>query len=169
MELFQAKDEYILQSGDRALWCSRKDGSMTVRPGTYRMTSFSATAAAAAAAGHLSEIKHLVLSAVGLEWYLFIYRHWVVLTLCVFFFFVTHSTALPQKVSPVLSIASGKLSFMYAHKRDHTNEVAYSLWSPRKSLRSLNSRNCLLLSGMPTPLWHSKCLPLRLGLRFPRT
>lgn len=35
MELFQAKDEYILQSGDRALWCSRKDGTMTVKPGTY--------------------------------------------------------------------------------------------------------------------------------------
>uniref|UniRef100_A0A1A7XVF1 Inositol polyphosphate-5-phosphatase F n=1 Tax=Iconisemion striatum TaxID=60296 RepID=A0A1A7XVF1_9TELE len=34
MELFQAKDEYILQSGDRALWCSRKDGSITVRPAT---------------------------------------------------------------------------------------------------------------------------------------
>ncbi|KAM6916431.1 phosphatidylinositide phosphatase SAC2 isoform 2-T2 [Xenentodon cancila] len=34
MELFQAKDDYILQSGDRALWCSRKDGSMTVRPAT---------------------------------------------------------------------------------------------------------------------------------------
>lgn len=34
MELFQAKDEYILQSGDSALWCSRRDGSMTVRPGT---------------------------------------------------------------------------------------------------------------------------------------
>ncbi|KAK5600515.1 Phosphatidylinositide phosphatase SAC2 [Crenichthys baileyi] len=34
MELFQAKDEYILQSGDRALWCSRKDGSMAVRPAT---------------------------------------------------------------------------------------------------------------------------------------
>ncbi|XP_072247470.1 phosphatidylinositide phosphatase SAC2 isoform X1 [Leuresthes tenuis] len=34
MELFQAKDEYILQSGDRALWCSRKDGTMTVRPAT---------------------------------------------------------------------------------------------------------------------------------------
>lgn len=48
MELFQAKDEYILQSGDRALWCSRKDGTMTVRPGTYWMTSFSI-----AAAGHL--------------------------------------------------------------------------------------------------------------------
>uniref|UniRef100_A0A665TP51 Inositol polyphosphate-5-phosphatase F n=1 Tax=Echeneis naucrates TaxID=173247 RepID=A0A665TP51_ECHNA len=32
MELFQAKDEYILQSGDRALWCSRRDGAMTVRP-----------------------------------------------------------------------------------------------------------------------------------------
>ncbi|XP_061601760.1 phosphatidylinositide phosphatase SAC2 isoform X2 [Cololabis saira] len=34
MELFQAKDEYILQSGDRALWCSRRDGSLTVRPAT---------------------------------------------------------------------------------------------------------------------------------------
>ncbi|XP_029376633.1 phosphatidylinositide phosphatase SAC2 isoform X1 [Echeneis naucrates] len=34
MELFQAKDEYILQSGDRALWCSRRDGAMTVRPAT---------------------------------------------------------------------------------------------------------------------------------------
>uniref|UniRef100_A0A3Q4B109 Inositol polyphosphate-5-phosphatase F n=1 Tax=Mola mola TaxID=94237 RepID=A0A3Q4B109_MOLML len=32
MELFQAKNEYILQSGDRALWCSRKDGTMTVKP-----------------------------------------------------------------------------------------------------------------------------------------
>ncbi|XP_077585048.1 phosphatidylinositide phosphatase SAC2 isoform X2 [Stigmatopora nigra] len=34
MELFQAKDDYILQNGDRALWCSRKDGSMTVKPAT---------------------------------------------------------------------------------------------------------------------------------------
>uniref|UniRef100_A0A8C2Z0H0 Inositol polyphosphate-5-phosphatase F n=1 Tax=Cyclopterus lumpus TaxID=8103 RepID=A0A8C2Z0H0_CYCLU len=34
MELFQAKDDYILQSGDCALWCSRKDGTMTVRPAT---------------------------------------------------------------------------------------------------------------------------------------
>ncbi|XP_060896930.1 phosphatidylinositide phosphatase SAC2 isoform X2 [Labrus mixtus] len=34
MELFQAKDDYILQSGDRALWCSRKDGTMAVRPAT---------------------------------------------------------------------------------------------------------------------------------------
>ncbi|XP_054877711.1 phosphatidylinositide phosphatase SAC2 isoform X2 [Poeciliopsis prolifica] len=34
MELFQAKDHYILQSGDQALWCSRKDGSMAVRPAT---------------------------------------------------------------------------------------------------------------------------------------
>uniref|UniRef100_A0A3B4CFT6 SAC domain-containing protein n=1 Tax=Pygocentrus nattereri TaxID=42514 RepID=A0A3B4CFT6_PYGNA len=33
MELFQAKDHYILQSGDNALWCSRKDGSLSVRPG----------------------------------------------------------------------------------------------------------------------------------------
>ncbi|XP_066535600.1 phosphatidylinositide phosphatase SAC2 [Hoplias malabaricus] len=34
MELFQAKDHYILQSGDNALWCSRKDGSLAVRPAT---------------------------------------------------------------------------------------------------------------------------------------
>ncbi|XP_026080698.1 phosphatidylinositide phosphatase SAC2-like [Carassius auratus] len=34
MELFQAKDHYILQSGDNALWCSRKDGSVAVRPAT---------------------------------------------------------------------------------------------------------------------------------------
>ncbi|XP_061546395.1 phosphatidylinositide phosphatase SAC2 isoform X2 [Phycodurus eques] len=34
MELFQAKDEYILQDGDRALWCSRKDGTVTVKPAT---------------------------------------------------------------------------------------------------------------------------------------
>uniref|UniRef100_UPI0037E87361 phosphatidylinositide phosphatase SAC2 isoform X3 n=1 Tax=Semicossyphus pulcher TaxID=241346 RepID=UPI0037E87361 len=34
MELFQAKDDYIVQSGDRALWCSRKDGTMAVRPAT---------------------------------------------------------------------------------------------------------------------------------------
>ncbi|XP_056466179.1 phosphatidylinositide phosphatase SAC2 isoform X1 [Gadus chalcogrammus] len=34
MELFQAKDHYILQSGDRALWCSRQDGTMSVRPAT---------------------------------------------------------------------------------------------------------------------------------------
>jgi len=33
MELFQAKDHYIIQSGDNALWCSRKDGSVAVRPG----------------------------------------------------------------------------------------------------------------------------------------
>ncbi|TSK22690.1 Phosphatidylinositide phosphatase SAC2 [Bagarius yarrelli] len=31
MELFQAKDHYILQNGDIALWCSRKDGSMSAR------------------------------------------------------------------------------------------------------------------------------------------
>ncbi|TNN34619.1 Phosphatidylinositide phosphatase SAC2 [Liparis tanakae] len=36
MELFQAKDHYILQSGDCALWCSRKDGAMTARPGRFR-------------------------------------------------------------------------------------------------------------------------------------
>uniref|UniRef100_A0A8C7WEA2 Inositol polyphosphate-5-phosphatase F n=1 Tax=Oncorhynchus mykiss TaxID=8022 RepID=A0A8C7WEA2_ONCMY len=34
MELFQAKDHYILQSGDHALWCSRIDGTMSARPAT---------------------------------------------------------------------------------------------------------------------------------------
>ncbi|XP_034040055.1 phosphatidylinositide phosphatase SAC2 isoform X2 [Thalassophryne amazonica] len=34
MELFQAKDHYIVQSGDRALWCSRKDGAVSLRPAT---------------------------------------------------------------------------------------------------------------------------------------
>ncbi|XP_063163310.1 phosphatidylinositide phosphatase SAC2 [Candoia aspera] len=34
MELFQAKDHYILQQGDRALWCSRTDGSLQLRPAT---------------------------------------------------------------------------------------------------------------------------------------
>ncbi|XP_061766803.1 phosphatidylinositide phosphatase SAC2 isoform X3 [Nerophis ophidion] len=34
MELFQAKDDYILQNGDSALWCSRKDGTMSIRPAT---------------------------------------------------------------------------------------------------------------------------------------
>ncbi|XP_069823840.1 phosphatidylinositide phosphatase SAC2 [Dendropsophus ebraccatus] len=34
MELFQAKDHYILQSGDRALWCSRHDGTLSSRPAT---------------------------------------------------------------------------------------------------------------------------------------
>ncbi|KAM4031701.1 phosphatidylinositide phosphatase SAC2 isoform 2-T2 [Anomaloglossus baeobatrachus] len=32
MELFQAKDHYILQSGERALWCSRHDGTLSSRP-----------------------------------------------------------------------------------------------------------------------------------------
>ncbi|XP_075573586.1 phosphatidylinositide phosphatase SAC2 isoform X6 [Pelecanus crispus] len=34
MELFQAKDHYILQSGERALWCSRRDGSLRLRAAT---------------------------------------------------------------------------------------------------------------------------------------
>ncbi|KAK2488489.1 hypothetical protein MC885_012583, partial [Smutsia gigantea] len=34
MELFQAKDHYILQQGERALWCSRRDGSLQLRPAT---------------------------------------------------------------------------------------------------------------------------------------
>ncbi|XP_018605107.1 phosphatidylinositide phosphatase SAC2 [Scleropages formosus] len=34
MELFQAKDHYILQSGDKALWWSRRDGAVEVRPAT---------------------------------------------------------------------------------------------------------------------------------------
>uniref|UniRef100_A0A8C8VMM1 Inositol polyphosphate-5-phosphatase F n=1 Tax=Pelusios castaneus TaxID=367368 RepID=A0A8C8VMM1_9SAUR len=34
MELFQAKDHYILQRGERALWCSRRDGSLQLRAAT---------------------------------------------------------------------------------------------------------------------------------------
>ncbi|XP_053307127.1 phosphatidylinositide phosphatase SAC2 isoform X2 [Spea bombifrons] len=34
MELFQAKDHYILQSGDSALWCSRHDGTLSSRLAT---------------------------------------------------------------------------------------------------------------------------------------
>ncbi|XP_075279953.1 phosphatidylinositide phosphatase SAC2 isoform X1 [Opisthocomus hoazin] len=34
MELFQAKDHYILQRGERALWCSRRDGSLRLRAAT---------------------------------------------------------------------------------------------------------------------------------------
>ncbi|XP_007478969.1 phosphatidylinositide phosphatase SAC2 isoform X2 [Monodelphis domestica] len=34
MELFQAKDHYILQQGERALWCSRRDGRLQLRPAT---------------------------------------------------------------------------------------------------------------------------------------
>jgi hypothetical protein len=36
MELFQAKDHYILQQGERALWCSRRDGGLQLRPGEAR-------------------------------------------------------------------------------------------------------------------------------------
>ncbi|XP_053548633.1 phosphatidylinositide phosphatase SAC2 [Bombina bombina] len=34
MELFQAKDHYILQNGESALWCSRQDGSLQTRAAT---------------------------------------------------------------------------------------------------------------------------------------
>lgn len=34
MELFQAQDHYILQSGERALWCSRRDGRLQLRAAT---------------------------------------------------------------------------------------------------------------------------------------
>ncbi|XP_036079689.1 phosphatidylinositide phosphatase SAC2 isoform X2 [Rousettus aegyptiacus] len=34
MELFQAKDHYILQQGERALWCNRRDGGLQLRPAT---------------------------------------------------------------------------------------------------------------------------------------
>ncbi|CAM4583765.1 unnamed protein product [Lepidochelys olivacea] len=34
MELFQAKDHYILQRGELALWCSRRDGTLQLRPAT---------------------------------------------------------------------------------------------------------------------------------------
>ncbi|ERE80080.1 phosphatidylinositide phosphatase SAC2 [Cricetulus griseus] len=36
MELFQAKDHYILQQGERALWCSRRDGGLQLRPALDR-------------------------------------------------------------------------------------------------------------------------------------
>lgn len=35
MELFQAKDHYILQQENRALWCSRVDGSLQLRAGEF--------------------------------------------------------------------------------------------------------------------------------------
>uniref|UniRef100_A0A3B3IU10 Inositol polyphosphate-5-phosphatase F n=1 Tax=Homo sapiens TaxID=9606 RepID=A0A3B3IU10_HUMAN len=38
MELFQAKDHYILQQGERALWCSRRDGGLQLRPATLQDT-----------------------------------------------------------------------------------------------------------------------------------
>ncbi|KAM5140747.1 LOW QUALITY PROTEIN: phosphatidylinositide phosphatase SAC2 [Mantella aurantiaca] len=34
MELFQSREHYIVQSGDRALWCSRQDGALSSRPAT---------------------------------------------------------------------------------------------------------------------------------------
>ncbi|XP_038614421.1 phosphatidylinositide phosphatase SAC2 isoform X1 [Tachyglossus aculeatus] len=34
MELFQAKEHYILQQGERALWCSRRDGRLQLKPAT---------------------------------------------------------------------------------------------------------------------------------------
>ncbi|CAI9620852.1 unnamed protein product [Staurois parvus] len=34
MELFQSQEHYIVQSGDRALWCSRRDGTLSTRPAT---------------------------------------------------------------------------------------------------------------------------------------
>ena len=33
MELFEARDHYIIQNGEQALWCSRLDGSLTARRG----------------------------------------------------------------------------------------------------------------------------------------
>ncbi|XP_071236333.1 phosphatidylinositide phosphatase SAC2 [Salvelinus alpinus] len=43
MELFQAKDHYILQSADHALWCSRIDGTMNVRPATDLLLAWNPT------------------------------------------------------------------------------------------------------------------------------
>uniref|UniRef100_A0A4W5NXC0 Inositol polyphosphate-5-phosphatase F n=1 Tax=Hucho hucho TaxID=62062 RepID=A0A4W5NXC0_9TELE len=43
MELFQAKDHYILQSGDHALWCSRIDGTMNIRPATDLLLALNPT------------------------------------------------------------------------------------------------------------------------------
>ncbi|XP_072279932.1 phosphatidylinositide phosphatase SAC2 isoform X2 [Pyxicephalus adspersus] len=34
MELFQSQEHYIVQSGDQALWCSRRDGALSARPAT---------------------------------------------------------------------------------------------------------------------------------------
>ena len=35
MELFEARDHFIIQNGEYALWCNRFDGSMTARRGKY--------------------------------------------------------------------------------------------------------------------------------------
>lgn len=119
MELFQAKDDYILQSGDRALWCSRKDGTVTVRPGTYRMTSFSANAAAS----HLSGI--FTFATV---------RGWLGLVLVYLSTLCCIDTVNPlppantvvpflRKLRPVLSIMPGKFS-LGSSKRENINEVS---------------------------------------------
>ncbi len=33
MELFEARDHFIIQNGEHALWCNRFDGSLTARRG----------------------------------------------------------------------------------------------------------------------------------------
>lgn len=123
MELFQAKDDYILQSGDRALWCSRKDGTMTVRPGTYRMTSLPASAVAS----HLSGILTFATVRGWLEMVL-VYLS----TLCCVDTvspYETHPAPNPgvpflRKALPVFSIVPSKCS-VGLNKHGCTNEVAY--------------------------------------------
>lgn len=51
MELFQAKDHYILQQGERALWCSRRDGGLELRPGEAAARGHPGRGARAAAGG----------------------------------------------------------------------------------------------------------------------
>lgn len=161
MELFQAKDDYILQSGDRALWCSRKDGSMTVRPGTYRMTSFPASALAS----HLSrpfsfgaDSDCLKMVQVYLSTSCYVDTTPTRQHSCALFF-VTGSPSWARHILLITRIT--------ALTRAH--EVVIIIPSPQKSFRLVTVRCCGLISGMPTPLWHAKCLPLRLVLRFPRT
>ena len=33
MEVFEARDEFIIQNGEHALWCNRSDGSLSARRG----------------------------------------------------------------------------------------------------------------------------------------
>lgn len=146
MELFQAKDDYILQSGDRALWCSRKDGTMTLRPGTYRMTSSSALPS------HVSVI--ITFGTV---------RSWLGMVLVYLSTLCCVDTApVPQVVSfprPILCT----LGPTRAHQRSSLFHIELLIEFPPVDCP------LLLISGMPTPLWHSECLPSRLVLRFPRT
>lgn len=59
MELFQAKDHYILQQGERALWCSRRDGGLELRPGE---AGGAGSPWARAAAGGRGEVRAVIVS-----------------------------------------------------------------------------------------------------------